>query len=54
MKISGYKTRSVLERYTIINEWHLRLAAQCQDEYFQNSAGTIVDFKEKGANQCGG
>ena len=51
MQISGHRTRSVFERYNIIDDKDLRLAAQRQDEYFQNVtgtiSGTIVDFPQK-------
>lgn len=54
MKISGHKTRSVFERYNIVNDCDLQLAAQRQEHYLQTQKDTISstahDFKEKRAN----
>ncbi|MDH3357187.1 MAG: hypothetical protein OET81_01265 [Desulfobacteraceae bacterium] len=54
MKISGHKTRSVFERYNIVNDRDLKLTAQRQEHYLQTQKDTISsiihDFNEKRAN----
>ncbi len=56
MKISGHKTRSVFERYNIVNDTDLKLAAQRQEHYLQTQkdtiSSTIHDFGTKKEVLC--
>jgi hypothetical protein len=52
MMIAGHKTRSVFDRYNIVNGTDLRLAAQRHQAYLESWAATIHQIGAKQEVGC--
>jgi hypothetical protein len=56
MMISGHQTRSVFERYNIVNDTDLKQAAKKHQDYLElqkgTISGTIASFERKTAQKC--